>query len=53
MLGGAVTGLILRLPFLDEPDENDKFDDKGDWILEDEEPDVVIKGKIVALPDSY
>ncbi|CAD5113067.1 DgyrCDS2262 [Dimorphilus gyrociliatus] len=52
ILGGVVTGLILRLPFWDEPDENDKFDDNGDWILEDDIPDVVIKGKIVALLDS-
>lgn len=52
LLGGAITGGILRLPFFDEPDENDKFDDNGDWILEDDIPDVVIKGKIVALLDT-
>lgn len=38
--GGLITGLLLKLPWLDPPSENHIFDDIGYWELPEEEQDL-------------
>ena len=42
LFGGLVTGIIIRLPIWEQPDEEQIFDDEDYWILQGKITGVVI-----------